>query len=156
MLCVCVCVLGNSALMRSVSARQKSDKGKRKMYSPRFIFEIWTQKMKGLESFLLLEGMSFLRVKVQAVSSSLAVGFASHPLREESALRHCTDLWWSCLFQLHFRKPFLVPACEALGKSCWSCYFSLIVHLWRGTWAGTLCTAANTGVRVPRRRHRIT
>lgn len=106
--------------MRSVSARQKSDKGNRKMYSPRFIFEIWTQKMKGLESFLLLEGMSFLRVKVQAVSSSLAVGFASHPLREESALRHCADLWWSCLFQLLFRKPFLFAACEALGKSHWT------------------------------------
>lgn len=49
--------------------------------------------MKGLGSFSLLEGMSFLRVKVQAVSSSLAVVFASHPLREESALRHRADLW---------------------------------------------------------------
>lgn len=85
------------------------------MYSPRFIFENVNTKDEGSRIIFTFRGNVLLRVKVQAVSSSLAVGFASHPLREESALRHCVDLWRSYLFELLFRKPFLVPAYETLG-----------------------------------------
>jgi len=54
--------------------------------SLRFIFENVNTKDEGSRIIFTFRRNVLLRVKVQAVSSSVAVGFASHPLREESAL----------------------------------------------------------------------
>lgn len=63
------------------------------MQSPRFVFENVNTKDEGSRIVFTFGGDGLSRVKAPAVSSSPALGFASHPLREESALRHVVDLW---------------------------------------------------------------